>query len=89
MTVAPSPDHVRLIVARTFKGLGAPVQNELDLHETLVVEHGGLVARSYRADGILAMWLVRAGIVQFYGRDGVMLSTVSLREESRPELAAA
>ena len=89
MTVVPPPDQVRLLVARTFNGLGAPVRNELDLHETLVAEQGELVARSYRADGIMAMWLVRTGIVQFYGRDGVMLSTVNLVEEARPALAAA
>ena len=89
MTAAPSPDQVRLLVARSFNGFGAPVDNELDLHETLVIEQGELVARSYRADGIMAMWLVRAGIVQFYDRNGVMLSTVNLLEEARPELAAA
>jgi hypothetical protein len=89
MTVAPSPDHVRILVARSLRQFGAPVQNELDLHETLVIERGELIARSYRADGIMAMWLIRAGVVQLYGRDGAMLSTINLLEESRPELAAA
>jgi hypothetical protein len=90
MTVAPSPDQVRLLVARSFREFGSPVQNELDLHETLVVERGELVARSYRADGIMAMWLIRSGLIQFYGRDGNMLGTINLLlEDARPELAAA
>jgi hypothetical protein len=89
MTAAPSADQVRLLIARSFNGFGVPVQNELDLHETLVIDDGELIARSYRVDGIMAMWLIRAGIVQFYGRDGVMLSTVNLLEQPCPELAAA
>jgi hypothetical protein len=89
MTAAPAPDQVRLVVARTFKGLGAPVHNELDLHETLVIEEGELVARCYRAERIMAMWLVGTGIVQFYNDDGAMLSTIDLLAEARPERAAA
>ena len=89
MTAAPSTDQVRLLVARCFTEFGAPVQNELDLHETLVIEQGELIARSYRTDGIMAMWLIGAGVLQFYGRDGAMLSTINLLEQSRPELAAA
>jgi hypothetical protein len=89
MSVAPAPDQVRLLVARTFKGLGAPVHNELDLHEILVIEKGELVARCYRAERIMAMWLVRAGIVQFYDDGGAMLSTINLLAQARSELAAA
>ncbi len=89
MTAAPSTDCVRLLVARGFKEFGVSVQNELDLHETLVIDQGELIARSYRADGIMAMWLIRAGVVQFYGCDGAMLSTVNLLEETHPERAAA
>ena len=89
MTATPQPEQVRLLVARTFKDLGAEVHNELDLHETLLVENHSLVARSYRTDRMMAMWLLRTGIVQFYDDDGVMLRTVNLLKELRPQRAAA
>jgi hypothetical protein len=89
MTVAPSTDQVRLLVARCLREFGVPIQNELDLHETLVIQRGELVARSYRADGLMAMWLIPAGVIQFYDGDGVMLTTINLLEQSRPERAAA
>jgi hypothetical protein len=69
--------------------LGDRVPNELDLHETLLVENGTLLARSYRTDRMMAMWFVRAGIVQFYDSDGVMLRTVNLLKGLHPQRAAA
>ena len=89
MTSGPQPEQVRLLVARTFEELGARVLNELDLHETLLVENQRLLARSYRSDRMMAMWLVRAGVIQFYDEDGLMLRTVNLLRELRPQRAAA
>jgi hypothetical protein len=89
MTVTPQADAVRLLVARTFGEFGTAVRNLLDLNETLLIKRGEYVARSYRAGGLMAMWLLKAGIIQFYDRDGVMLRTVNLFLELEPQTIAA
>ena len=89
MNPVNSPEHVRSLVVRTFLELGVEVRNELDLHETLLIDGGSLVARSYHAEPMMAMWLLGAGIVQFYGSEGAMLRTVELSEGRRPLRAAA
>jgi hypothetical protein len=47
------------------------------------------VARSYRTERMMAMWLLRAGIVQFYDELGAMLRTVNLLRGLRSQRAAA
>jgi hypothetical protein len=89
MTVTPQADEIRLLVARTFEEFGTPIANILDLNETLLIKHGQYVARSYRANGLMAMWLLQAGIIQFYDRNGVMLRTVNLFLELEPQTIAA
>ena len=89
MTIAPQPDEVRQLVMRMFGELGIHVRNLVDLHETLLVTEGRYVARSYRAGGFSAMWLLRAGIVQFYDSQGTMLRTVNLLKRLRPHPMAA
>ena len=89
MTIAPQPDQVRLLVARIFGEFGIHVRNVVDLNETLLVQGGRYVARSYRANGLMAMWLLRAGIVQFYDAKGTMLRTVNLLKRLRPHPMAA
>jgi hypothetical protein len=37
----------------------------------------------------MAMWLLDAGIIQFYDADGTMLRTINLLKELRPHTAAA
>lgn len=89
MTVAPQPEQVRQLVARVFEEFGVPVRNILSLNETLLIKGGRYVARTYRAEGLMAMWLLRAGVVQFYDAQGVMLRTVNLLKGLRPEPVAA
>jgi len=89
MTVAPQPEQVRQLVARVFGEFGIRVCNDLSLHETLLIKGGWYVARTYRADGLMAMWLLRAGIVQFYDAKGTMLRTVNLLKGLRPHPMAA
>ncbi len=89
MTVAPQPDQIRDLVARTFEELGAAVRNLQELNETLLVEGRRFVARSYRTKGLLAMWLLNAGIIQFYDADGKMLRTINLFKKLRPQSVAA
>jgi hypothetical protein len=89
MTVAPQPEQVRQLVARVFEEFGVPVCNSSVLNETLLLKSGRYVARTYRADGLMAMWLLRAGVVQFYDAEGTMLRTVNLLKQLRPGSSAA
>jgi hypothetical protein len=61
----------------------------LNLEETILVDQGRCVARSYRADDYLAMWLMEVGIVQFYNAEGDMLLTVNLLETLLDQRMAA
>jgi hypothetical protein len=60
-----------------------------EIDETILIDQGRYVARSYRAAGYLAMWLVAVGIVQFYDSRGRMLGTINLFESLRPKRLAA
>ena len=89
MTVAPPSDRVREVVIGVFAEYGIVVRNLLDLDETIMVENGRYRGRSYRAGGLMAMWLIAAGLVQFYDADGNMLRTVNLFREQKPKAIAA
>ncbi len=89
MTISPDPDHVRTIVFRTFLELDVPEESLEDLDERLLLDDGRYVARSYRTDDYLAMWMVDCGLVQFYDAAGNMLRTVNLFEEIEPQRMAA
>ncbi len=89
MTVAPQPEQVRQLVARVFGEFRVPTGNLLGLNETLLIKGGRYVARTYRAEGLMAMWLLRAGVVQFYDAEGTMLRTVNLLKRLRPHPMAA
>jgi len=89
MRTAPQPYEVRALVARTFAELNARIHPPSDLDETILIHDGKYSARSYRADGLMAMWLVEVGIVQFYDADGNMLRTVNLFQEWEPQRMAA
>ena len=81
MTVAPEADNVRKLVVKTFGELGAAESSLFDMEETIVIDDGKYAARSYRIRGYMAMWLVPAGLVQFYDAEGNMLATLNLFEE--------
>jgi len=89
MRVNPQPFEVRQLVAQTFEVFGAGEDSLEDLDETILIEDGKYMARSYRVDGLMAMWLIEVGIVQFYDADGSMLRTINLLEETEPIRAAA
>ena len=59
------------------------------LKETILIDDGRYVARTYRAGGLMAMWLIDVGIVQFYDEDGNMLRTINLLRELEPQRMAA
>lgn len=89
MRTDPRPDEVREVVVRVLEDFGANIGAWDDLDETILIDGGRYVARSYRADGFLAMWLVDVGIVQFYDEAGDMLATVNLFESLQPQRMAA
>lgn len=89
MRTNPRPEEVRQLVENVLEEFGAIVMDDDELNETILIDEGRLVARSYRTEGYLAMWLVEVGIVQFYDAEGEMLATVNLFESFQPQRLAA
>ena len=89
MVVAPHPDQVRTVVFQTLLEFDVDEDALEDLDERILLDSGKYVARSYRVDNYMAMWLIDAGIVQFYDGDGNMLRTVNLLEEAPARRLAA
>lgn len=89
MTISPNPDRIRTIVFRTFLELDVDEDSLSDMDERIVIDDGRYVARSYRLDNYLAMWMIDVGLVQFYDDTGNMLRTVNLFEEIEPHRMAA
>lgn len=89
MTVNPTPDQIRTIVHRTFLELDVEEDILDDMDERIMLDEGRYVARSYRVEELLAMWMIDVGLVQFYDSDGNMLRTVNLFEEIEPQRMAA
>ena len=89
MRTDPLPREVRELVLRTLESFDVWLASPMDLDETVVIDEGRYVARTYKIDGHMAMWLVEIGIVQFYDADGNMLLTVNLLEELEPQRMAA
>ncbi|REK12418.1 MAG: hypothetical protein DWQ37_11825 [Planctomycetota bacterium] len=89
MTLNPTPDEIRTIVHRTFLELDVDEDVLYDMDERIMLDEGRYVARSYRVDELLAMWMIDVGLVQFYDSEGNMLRTVNLFEEIEPHRMAA
>jgi hypothetical protein len=89
MTMVPCVEEVRQIVVRNFVEFGAEVRYLSDLTETILVEDGRAMARSYRSADLMAMWLLSVGVVQFYDAEGNMLRTLNLLAEMVPQRVAA
>ena len=77
------------MVARTFGDFGGAPIAPLDLNESMRIDGGKLVARTYRTETLWAMWMIDIGLLQFYDEEGQMLRTVNLFEELEPVRAAA
>ena len=89
MRVMPTPAEVRRLVAGIFTNLGPEEFGPLDLDESMRIDAGKLVARTYRTENLWAMWMVDIGLIQFYDEDGQMLHAVNLFEERAPLRVAA
>ena len=81
MTIAPHPTEIRQIVFRTLHEVGAAVESVHDIRETILIDSGNCIARTYFADSYQAVWLLDEGVLQFTGRDGKLLRIVNLFEE--------
>ena len=89
MTVDMGPAAVRRIVFRTLLDFDV-AEDQLDqIDERLLIDDGRYIARSYRVDDYMAMWMIDVGLIQFYDADGNMLRTVNLFEELDARRAAA
>lgn len=89
MRVIPSAAEVRYLVASLFSDLGSGDFGPLDLDETMRIDGGKLVARTYRTDSLWAMWMIEIGLLQVYDEEGQMLRTINLFEELEPVRVAA
>lgn len=85
MRVMPGADEIRALVRRTFAQYASAAELALGIRESILVDDGQYVARTYRTDGLMAMWMVGVGLVQFYDAEGNMLRTVNLFEEQVPQ----
>ena len=89
MRLEPQPTEVLSAVIGMFERFGASPQSLFDLEETIRIDRGKQVARTYRVDGLMAMWLIGIGIIQFYDADGNMLATMNLIEKAIPQRMVA
>jgi hypothetical protein len=81
MTFAPHPTNIRHVVFRTLQEVGAELDSLQDLRETILLNAGSCMARTYTADGYKAVWLLEEGTVQFTDREGKLVRVVNLYEE--------
>ena len=83
-----SPSGLRLHPS-SFIPHPSPFRLPPPLEETILIEAGRCVGRSYRTGGYWAQWLIGLGLVQFYNVRGDMLATISLFRSLRPARMAA
>ncbi len=84
-----SPAEMRQAVLRVFQHRLERVIPTTEFKERVRIEEGRLVAYSYRADDLFAMWMVPIGLVQFYDERGNMFQTFDLTAPAHPERRAA
>jgi hypothetical protein len=89
MRMDPRPQEVRAMVVQIFGEFAVTVRTHRDLDETILIQEGRYFARTYKAGGYMAMWLVGVGVVQFYDAEGNMLRTLNLLRELKPQRMAA
>jgi len=89
MLVEPQPSAVLSVVVSMFERFGASPQALFDLEETIRIDRGKCVARTYRVGDLMAMWLLDIGIIQFYDADGNMLATINMLAEAVPQRMVA
>ncbi len=89
MTVRPHPREVKLLVVRTFLDLGVASRRLFDIKETILATGDRCMARTYRVEGLSAIWSIEDGNVKFYDADGSLLRVVNLLTKRTPQLMVA
>ena len=89
MTTTLSPTEVKQLVVRTLREFWVADEDLAELQEHMLIRDGRYMARSYRVDSHMAMWMIDVGILQFYDACGNMLLTVNLLEHQTPQRMAA
>ncbi len=84
-----SPTTMRQLVLRRFQEYRRQRLAGSDIEERMRIEDGRVVAYSYRADNMFAMWMIDVGLVQFYDQAGNMLQAVDLLSEPGVDRRAA
>lgn len=87
MPPSPSPSDVRQLVLEQFGRLGVDTQQAPA--ETILIRDGRYFGRSYRAGGMLAMWMVEVNLVQFYDAQGEIGATIQLPDQPSRRRTAA
>lgn len=81
MKLAPAASNVRQIVLQAFAELSGQPADPSALSEVVLIHEGKYRGRSYRAGGLMAMWMMQLGLVQVYDAQGEMLRTINLFQE--------
>ena len=89
MREEPRPSEIRRLVLKLFRQWGTVPSRLFEMQEKIRVDRHRVVARTYRVDRLMAMWLSEVGILQFYDADGRMLATIHLGPGGLPQRAAA
>jgi hypothetical protein len=75
---------VQRIVARAFRELGADDESIL---ETIFVDRGRCVARTYRTGDWTATWIIDEGAIEFHDAQKHLLRTITLADEEQQRAA--
>ena len=51
------------------------------MRDTILIRDGSYYGRSFRAAGLMAMWMIDIHLLSFYRADGVIVRTIDLRED--------
>jgi hypothetical protein len=76
-------------VLKVFRQWGTVPSRLFEMQEKVRIDRHQVVARTYRVDRLMAMWLSEVGILQFYDADGHMLGTIHLPPGNLSQRAAA
>jgi len=64
-------------IFNTFRDLGVSEADLKQVKDTFLIQDGKYCGRSFRAGGILAMWMLEIGLVQIYDAEGKLLKTLT------------
>lgn len=87
--ITPNSRMMRQTILHGFQRHFARKLDESELEERVRIEDGRVLAHSYQLGELFAMWMVPAGLVQFYDAEGNMLQTLDLTNAAPERRSAA